>query len=125
MSMRKSEALRGASRNVIAIVGAMALIPGAALATPDPTHSTPAAANAPVAAPQDAPAQTADDGQQGDEIVVTGFRASLQNALNIKRSSNQIVDAITAEDIADFPDANLAESIQRLPGVSIDRDNGE
>jgi TonB-dependent receptor len=60
-----------------------------------------------------------------DEIVVTGFRASLQNALNIKRRSNQIVDAITAEDIADFPDANLAESIQRLPGISIDRDNGE
>ncbi|MDT8759969.1 TonB-dependent receptor [Sphingomonas psychrotolerans] len=76
--------------------------------------------------------QTAEAGQdetatpaQGDEIVVTGFRASLQNARNIKRASNQIVDAITAEDIADFPDANLAESIQRLPGVSIDRDNGE
>jgi TonB-dependent receptor len=59
------------------------------------------------------------------EIVVTGYRASLQNALNQKRRSNQIIDAITAEDIADFPDANLAESIQRLPGVSIDRDNGE
>lgn len=65
------------------------------------------------------------DPQTGDEIVVTGFRASLRNALNLKRASNQIVDAITAEDIADFPDANLAESIQRLPGVSIDRDNGE
>ncbi|MHA6720662.1 TonB-dependent receptor domain-containing protein [Sphingomonas sp. RS6] len=62
---------------------------------------------------------------QSEEIVVTGFRASLQNALNLKRNSNQIIDAITAEDIADFPDANLAESIQRLPGVSIDRDNGE
>ena len=61
----------------------------------------------------------------GDEIVVTGFRGSLQNALNQKRRSNQIIDAITAEDIADFPDANLAESIQRLPGISIDRDNGE
>ncbi|PSJ40012.1 TonB-dependent receptor domain-containing protein [Allosphingosinicella deserti] len=60
-----------------------------------------------------------------DEIVVTGFRASLENALNVKRRSNQIVDAITAEDIADFPDANLAESIQRLPGISIDRENGE
>ena len=60
-----------------------------------------------------------------EEVVVTGFRASLQNALNLKRKSNQVIDAITAEDIADFPDANLAESIQRLPGVSIDRDNGE
>ncbi len=70
-------------------------------------------------------ADSAQEAAATDEIVVTGFRASLQNALNIKRNSNQIVDAITAEDIADFPDANLAESIQRLPGISIDRDNGE
>ncbi|WP_448663438.1 TonB-dependent receptor domain-containing protein [Sphingomonas sp. CJ20] len=70
-------------------------------------------------------AEPAQDVQANEEIVVTGFRASLQNALNLKRQSNQIVDAITAEDIADFPDANLAESIQRLPGISIDRDNGE
>ncbi|MBC9031028.1 TonB-dependent receptor [Sphingomonas sp. JC676] len=75
-------------------------------------------------APQDEVASGV-DAQTGNDIVVTGFRASLQNSLNIKRNSNQIVDAITAEDIAEFPDANLAESIQRLPGVSIDRDNGE
>jgi TonB-dependent receptor len=73
-----------------------------------------------------APAQAADtDGTDRGDIVVTGFRASLQNALSLKRRSDQIIDAITAEDIAEFPDANLAESIQRLPGVSIDRDNGE
>lgn len=59
------------------------------------------------------------------DIIVTGFRASLANALSQKRQSNQIIEAITAEDIADFPDANIAESIQRLPGISIDRDNGE
>jgi iron complex outermembrane receptor protein len=59
------------------------------------------------------------------EVVVTGYRAALQSALNLKRTSNVMVDAINAEDIADFPDANLAESLQRLPGVSIDRDNGE
>lgn len=78
------------------------------------------------ASPQEE-AQRPDDAPLGDasEIVVTGFRASLANALNQKRQSNQIIDAITAEDIADFPDANIAESIQRLPGISIDRDNGE
>ena len=77
-------------------------------------------------APGDSGAGQAAGGEPAvDEIVVTGFRASLQNALNIKRQSNQVVDAITAEDIADFPDANLAESIQRLPGISIDRENGE
>lgn len=60
-----------------------------------------------------------------DEVVVTGIRGALRSALNTKRNADVMVDAINAEDIADFPDANLAESIQRLPGVSIDRDNGE
>jgi len=63
----------------------------------------------------------------GDEetIVVTGFRGSLAASLNVKREATGFVDAITAEDIADFPDANLAEAIQRIPGVAIDRDAGE
>jgi len=60
-----------------------------------------------------------------DEIVVTGFRQSLRQALDIKRREAGVVDAIVAEDIADFPDLNLAESIQRVPGVAIDRDAGE
>ena len=55
------------------------------------------------------------------DVVVTGYRASLASALVAKRDSNTMVDVINAEDIADFPDANLAESLQRLPGVSIDR----
>jgi iron complex outermembrane receptor protein len=63
---------------------------------------------------------------EGDnEVVVTGFRASLTAALSAKRQDNGIVDVIVAEDIADFPDQNLAESLQRIPGVSIDRDAGE
>jgi iron complex outermembrane recepter protein len=76
---------------------------------------------------QATPPSEADAAQNQDaaDIVVTGFRASLQSAVNQRRRSDQIIDAITAEDIADFPDANVAESIQRLPGVSIDRDNGE
>ena len=60
-----------------------------------------------------------------DEVVVTGFRASLSAALDIKRNEAGFVDAIVAEDIADFPDLNLAEAIQRVPGVAIDRDAGE
>ncbi|MBN8842389.1 MAG: TonB-dependent receptor [Sphingomonadales bacterium] len=60
-----------------------------------------------------------------DEIVVTGFRQSLQAALNVKRDSVAAVDAIVAEDIAKFPDQNLAESLQRIPGISIQRDGGE
>ncbi|MBM0106870.1 TonB-dependent receptor [Steroidobacter sp. S1-65] len=60
-----------------------------------------------------------------EEVVVTGYREALRSALDDKRASAEMVDVINAEDMADFPDANLAESLQRLPGVSIDRDNGE
>jgi TonB-dependent receptor len=59
------------------------------------------------------------------EIVVQGYRASLESAIAAKKESNNIVDVIKADDIASFPDANLAESIQRIPGVSITRDGGE
>jgi iron complex outermembrane receptor protein len=86
------------------------------------------ASTAPVALPQDAaPAEPVADDQSAvvEEVVVTGFRASLGNALSVKRRANGVVDVIKAEDIADFPDANLAESIQRVPGVSIARDAGE
>jgi TonB-dependent receptor len=60
-----------------------------------------------------------------EDIVVTGYQASLRESINEKRNATVQVDAINAEDIADFPDNNLAESLQRLPGVSIERDNGE
>jgi TonB-dependent receptor len=63
--------------------------------------------------------------KNGDEIVVTGVRASLERAMDIKRESSGVVDAVSAEDIGKFPDTNLAESLQRIPGVSIDRRNGE
>jgi len=58
-------------------------------------------------------------------IEVTGIRGSLQRAMDIKRNSSGIVDAISAEDIGAFPDTNLAESLQRITGVSISRTNGE
>lgn len=69
--------------------------------------------------------QTDDDASQVDEVVVTGFRASLASAVSAKRRESGIVDVIKAEDIADFPDLNLAESLQRIPGVTITRSNGE
>ena len=62
---------------------------------------------------------------QPAEIVVTGIRASLNAASDIKRNAQGVVDAISAEDIGKFPDTNLAESLQRITGVSIDRSNGE
>ncbi len=82
-----------------------------------------AIAMAGTASAQTAPAQA--DDSAVEEVVVTGFRASLANALDVKRRENDMVDVIKATDIADFPDLNLAESLQRIPGVSIDRDGGE
>jgi len=67
----------------------------------------------------------ADGGEDVDEIVVTGFRASLNKALDAKQDQVGAIDMIVAEDIADFPDLNLAESLQRVPGVVISRDAGE
>ena len=76
-------------------------------------------------APGADPALTSADDQSESEIVVTGFRASLDSALRAKRNETAIVDVIKAEDIGKFPDTNLAESLQRVPGVVIDRDAGE
>lgn len=76
---------------------------------------------------QPAVAQNADAAaeQPADEIVVSGIRASLRNAMDTKRNAIGVVDAISAEDIGKFPDTNLAESLQRITGVSIDRSSGE
>lgn len=75
---------------------------------------------------QTAPAQEEpEEASSIDDVIVTGIRGALRSAIAVKRNSDVMVDQINAEDIADFPDSNLAESIQRLPGVSIDRDNGE
>ncbi len=63
--------------------------------------------------------------QELEEIVVTGLRESLQQSMETKRDAIGVVDAINAEDIGKFPDTNLAESLQRITGVSIDRRNGE
>jgi len=60
-----------------------------------------------------------------ETITVTGFKASLDSALNEKREDNGMIDVIKAEDIAKFPDTNLAEALQRVSGVVIDRDAGE
>lgn len=80
-----------------------------------------------LSAPLLASAQTAPAGNAAEpqRITVTGLRGAIESALNEKRNDNGIVDVIKAEDVAKFPDTNLAESLQRIPGVVIDRDAGE
>jgi iron complex outermembrane receptor protein len=58
-----------------------------------------------------------------DEVVVTGVRKSLEASLNIKQEAVNVIDTIGAEDIGKFPDLNLSESLQRIPGVTLDRNN--
>lgn len=101
------------------------MLPAGALAADKPA-ATPA--GEPAAAAQETPAAAPADQSPDDkstDIVITGFRASLNKALDVKRESVSSVDAIVAEDIAKFPDQNLAESLQRIPGISIQRDGGE
>lgn len=137
----RTRQLRGISAGALILALAM---PGAAFAqaaqdpatpaTGAPQHVDPSPAQTAVVPaqtatqPADAAAITTPQ-QDGDatapDIVVTGFRRSLDAALNVKRQSVAAVDAIVAEDIAKFPDQNLAESLQRIPGISIQRDAGE
>jgi iron complex outermembrane receptor protein len=60
-----------------------------------------------------------------DTVTVTGYRSSIEQSLNQKRSANAVIDVITAEDVSKFPDKNVADSLQRVPGVFIDRNGGE
>lgn len=60
-----------------------------------------------------------------EEIVVTGIRGSLRQSLDVKRDASEIVDAVSAEDVGKFPDTNVAEALQRITGVAIDRSGGE
>jgi iron complex outermembrane receptor protein len=112
--MRTSHGFQFALRSGASALVLTLAVAGAAYA------QTSAAQTAPAADPQ-----TDDGASQVDEVVVTGFRASLANAVSAKRRESGIVDVIKAEDIADFPDLNLAESLQRVPGVTITRANGE
>jgi TonB-dependent receptor len=79
---------------------------------------------APIYAQETADATTANN-QDVEIIQVKGIRGSLIRAMDTKRESAGVVDAINSEDIGKFPDTNLAESLQRITGVSIDRQNGE
>jgi TonB-dependent receptor len=89
----------GAGVSVIAVAAALSAMPGGALAQATST---------------------------GVEVItVTGFRSSLEKSLQAKRNSTTAIDSISAEDIAKFPDLNLGEAVQRVPGVALQRDGGE
>ncbi|MGK7295054.1 MAG: TonB-dependent receptor, partial [Candidatus Wenzhouxiangella sp. M2_3B_020] len=71
------------------------------------------------------PPAAGDDAEIVDRMTVVGYRGSLMRAMDRKRNDIGVTDAVTAEDMGKFPDQNLAESLQRITGVSIDRNNNE
>jgi TonB-dependent receptor len=75
--------------------------------------------------PEGAATQNGSRAAPGTAIVVTGFRQSIEKSLREKRNANAIVDVINAEDIGKFPDKNVADALQRVPGVVIERSGGE
>jgi iron complex outermembrane recepter protein len=95
-------------------------------AEPPPAAEAPADGAAVDAAPAAAATGPAEENttEEAGEVVVTTYRSSLSAALDRKKNSTAQVDSIVAEDMADFPDLNLADSLQRLPGISISRSNG-
>lgn len=95
-----------------AIVVATAMSPFVAAAQDVTTQSTTSTPNA-----------TAEDGIE--TVVVTGtYRKSLERAVDIKRKTIGFSDSIVATDVADFPEQNLAEALQRIPGITIERNKG-
>ena len=98
-----------------------------ALAVPAAAQTAPA--QDPVPAPETEVAQTEPStpavASADEPIVVTGIRRSLQSAKNIKRNSDQIVDAIVAEDIGKLPDIAVSETAARIPGLQVTRRAGE
>ena len=73
---------------------------------------------------EDADQTASEEAADGDVIVVSGYRQSLERAIDIKRDTIGFSDSIVATDIADFPEQNLSEALQRVPGVTIERDKG-
>ncbi|KQM41361.1 TonB-dependent receptor [Sphingomonas sp. Leaf10] len=108
---------RGASITALIAAGALA---GAGTAFAQTATTTPE----PTTAQPDGTDPTDPTANQDEDIVVTGFRASLENAVAEKKNRDQVVESISAEDIGKLPDASIAESIARLPGLTSQRVSG-
>ena len=107
--MSRSLFIGMASAHVIAL--ALVAAPATAQITPADPQASATAAQAP-----------ADEAEASEDIVVTGFRRSLAEGLELKREAVGVRDSIVAEDIGKFPEANVAESLQRIPGIFLSRD---
>jgi len=108
---------RSVRHTLLAAVAIPALIGGSAWA-----QTAPATAPAGQAAPAEAPNGGVPSADDSTEVVVTGYRSSLAQSTAAKRQASNFSDSIFAEDIGKFPDTNIAESFNRIPGITITRD---
>ncbi len=76
-------------------------------------------------AQSDTEADASADERTLQTVTVTGIRSSVKRAIDVKRDSSGVTDSIASEDLGKFPDLNVAESLQRIPGIAIDRSGGE
>ncbi|HEX6741594.1 MAG TPA: TonB-dependent receptor, partial [Sphingomicrobium sp.] len=106
---------------LIGSASALGLLAGTAHAQSTDSTQLPAAATPTSAGAQ----QPADTGGDDNAIVITGIRSSVAASIQAKRRASVIADVLTAEDIGKFPDKNVAEALQRIPGVQINREFGE
>ena len=120
----KTLVLCSSSAAILAFAATPALAQSDPATPPDPAvEAQESPADPEAGSPQtDDAAATATDAEGENEIVVTGLRRSLQSAQNIKRNSEQIVDAIVAEDIGKLPDVAVSDTAARIPGIQVERE---
>jgi TonB-dependent receptor len=124
--MRRQTSLLLASSALIALTGVAT--PAVAQDQPVPPDPNATAQESPADPGQnaDAPQSPAAEAGTGDNaIVVTGLRRALQSARNVKRNSDQVVDAIVASDIGKLPDIAVSDTAARIPGIQVTRERGE
>ncbi|MBI3727585.1 MAG: TonB-dependent receptor [Burkholderiales bacterium] len=98
---------------------------GAALLALSTAHAQTASAEKPAEKATEKSAETPAEAKQPASVVVTGYRYAIEKSLDQKRSANAIVEVVTAEDVGKFPDKNVADALQRVPGVIVNRSGGE
>lgn len=121
--IKSREIMKDTSFNKTKLAAAISVLLGTTAAAPVYAEEAEDINNAAAVAAQDDAVENEDDGAQ--TVIITGIRGSLVRSMDVKREATGVVDAISAEEMGKFPDTNLAESLQRITGVTISRSNGE
>ena len=114
--------LQGVCLTALALIASPAAAQDATSGTQEAIGTTGGAIPAETDGPQSAETQASTEEENtSDDITVVGIRENLESAQNRKRNADTVVDSITAEDIGSFPDKSVAEALQRIPGITVNR----